>query len=138
MNDPHVKSGTVFSRAWEIISQDNSISPEEKKAILKLIQVLVEARERATDQPTSDEDAKSITQEVISKHSLMATVKHQADELDALKRCLLYTSTLPVFHIRVHIQGKAVTGDTMHIHFDADGGDLGRFLFIFRFAVYTA
>ena len=43
MNDPHVKSGTVFSRAWEIISQDNSISPEEKKAILKLIQVLVEA-----------------------------------------------------------------------------------------------
>ena len=89
MNDPHVKSGTVFSRAWEIISQDNSISPEEKKAILKLIQVLVEARERATDQPASDEDAKSITQEVISKHSLMATVKHQADELDALKRISL-------------------------------------------------
>lgn len=89
MNDPQVKSGTVFSRAWEIISQDNSISPEEKKAILKLIQVLVEARERATDQPASDEDAKSITQEVISKHSLMATVKHQADELDALKRISL-------------------------------------------------
>ncbi len=89
MNETHVKSGTVFSRAWEIISQDNSISPEEKKAILKLIQVLVEARERATDKPASDEDTKSITQEVISKHSLMATVKHQADELDALKRISL-------------------------------------------------
>lgn len=90
MNEKQSNSGTVFSRAWEIISHDNSIPPEEKRAILKLIQVLVEARERFPDPPRDEgEDARSITQEIISRHSLMSTVKHQADELDALKRISL-------------------------------------------------
>lgn len=89
MKDNHGKPGTVFSRAWDIISQDNTIPPEEKKAILKLIQVIVEAREQATEKRVGDDEEKSITHEVISKHSLMATVKHQADELDALKRISL-------------------------------------------------
>ncbi|NOH01518.1 MAG: sensor domain-containing diguanylate cyclase [Chloroflexi bacterium] len=94
MNDNEKKSGSVFSRAWEIISQDTSIPPEEKKSILKLIQVLVEASERSAGQPP-DEDVKTITQEVISRHSLLTTVKHQADELDALKRISLnLTSSL--------------------------------------------
>lgn len=35
----------VFQRAWDIIAQDNSIAPEEKEGILKLIQALVEAAE---------------------------------------------------------------------------------------------
>ena len=89
MSNNQDKSGTVFSRAWDIISQDNSIAPEEKKAILKLIQVIVEAREQTTDKRVGDDEEKSITHEVISKHSLMMTVKHQADELDALKRISL-------------------------------------------------
>jgi diguanylate cyclase (GGDEF)-like protein len=90
MTDNHNKSGTVFSRAWEIISQDDSIPAEEKRAIMKLIQVLVEARERFPEpQKTEGDEAKSITQEIISKHSLMSTVKHQADELDALQRISL-------------------------------------------------
>lgn len=90
MTDNLNKQGSVFTRAWDIISDDNSIPYEEKRAILKLIQVLVEARERFPEPPkTGDEDAKSITQEVISKHSLMSAVKHQADELDALKRISL-------------------------------------------------
>ncbi len=87
MTNHNDKPEAVFARAWDIISQDNSIPPEEKRAILKLIQVLVEARERFPEPPKPEgEDAKSITQEIISKHSLMSTVKHQADELDALKR----------------------------------------------------
>lgn len=89
MDINHGTSGTVFSRAWDIISQDNTIPPDEKKAILKLIQVLVEAQEQATDKRVGDDEEKSITHEVISKHSLMTTVKHQADELDALKRVSL-------------------------------------------------
>lgn len=90
MNEKQGTPGTVFSRAWEIISRDNSIPPDEKRAILKLIQVLVEARERFPE-PARDEneEARSITQEIISRHSLMSTVKHQADELDALKRISL-------------------------------------------------
>jgi len=89
MNDNQGKQGTVFTRAWEIISQDNTIPPEDKKAILKLIQVIVEAREQSTEKKVDEDERKSITHEVISKHSLMMTVKHQADELDALKRISL-------------------------------------------------
>lgn len=89
MNEKQGTPGTVFSRAWEIISHDNSIPPEEKRAILKLIQVLVEARERFPEPRDEGEEARSITQEIISRHSLMSTVKHQADELDALKRISL-------------------------------------------------
>ncbi|MFN3491106.1 MAG: diguanylate cyclase domain-containing protein, partial [Anaerolineales bacterium] len=95
MNTPHKKSGNTFTRAWEIISQDASIPPEEKKSILRLIQVLIESREHSSAKNGAEEDAMSITQEVISKHSLMATVKHQANELDALKRISLnLTSSL--------------------------------------------
>lgn len=97
MSDNHIKPGTVYSRAWEIISQDNNISPDEKKAILKLIQVLIEATERpsASDPAGQGNGITTITQEVVSKHSLMSTVKHQADELDALKRISLnLTSSL--------------------------------------------
>lgn len=100
MNNHEVKSGTVFSRAWDIIANDNTIPSEEKKAILKLIQVLLEAREQSNDKRVGDSDDKSSTQEVISKHSLMTTVKHQADELDALKRISLnLTSNLDLQNV---------------------------------------
>lgn len=89
MTDDQEKPGTVFSRAWEIISHNNSIPPEEKNAILKFIQVLIEAREHASDKELENEEEQSITQEIVSKHSLIATAKHQADELDALKRISL-------------------------------------------------
>jgi diguanylate cyclase (GGDEF)-like protein len=89
MSDDRSKQRSVFTRAWDIISQDNTIAPDEKKAILKLIQVIVEAREQTSDKRVGDDEEKSITHEVISKHSLMMTVKHQADELDALKRISL-------------------------------------------------
>ena len=101
MSDNNSKHGTVFTRAWDIISQDNTIPPDEKKAILKLIQVIVEAREQTMDKKVGDDEEKSITHEVISRHSLMMTVKHQADELDALKRISLnLTSNLDLQKVR--------------------------------------
>lgn len=94
MDKPVKKTGNTFSRAWEIISQDATIPLEEKKSIMKLIQVLLESKENSSTKDKDDE-AMSITQEIISKHSLMATVKHQADELDALRRLSLnLTSSL--------------------------------------------
>ncbi len=85
----------VFRHAWEIIAQDKSIAPEEKEGILKLIQVLVEAAETSPARRERDDQVKSYTQEIISKHSLMTLVKQQADELDALKRISLnLTSSL--------------------------------------------
>jgi len=85
----------VFHRAWEIINQDTSIPLDEKKGILRLIQVLLEAAESSSSPRDAKEQIKTFTQEVISRHSLMMLVKQQADELDALKRISLnLTSSL--------------------------------------------
>ena len=85
----------VFHRAWEIINQDTSIPLDEKKGILRLIQVLLEAAESSSSPRDAKDQIKTFTQEVISRHSLMMLVKQQADELDALKRISLnLTSSL--------------------------------------------
>lgn len=77
------RAGT-FLRAREIIEGDTSIPTEEKEEVLKLIQALIEVTEALP--PAQDATVKSLTQEIVSKHSLLALVKQQADELDALKR----------------------------------------------------
>lgn len=83
----------VFLRAWEIIEKDNSIPLDEKEAIIKLIQVLIEATEVSPRSKLQGEKINSLTQEIVSKHSLLALVKQQADELDALKRLGLNVSS---------------------------------------------
>ncbi|MFN8411674.1 MAG: sensor domain-containing diguanylate cyclase [Anaerolineales bacterium] len=85
--------GGVFLRAWEIIEKDDSISLDEKEAIMKLIQVLIEATEVSQHAKPQGEKIASLTQDIISKHSLLALVKQQADELDALKRLGLNVSS---------------------------------------------
>lgn len=62
---------------------------------------MTEARERfPAKKKRGNEESKSITQEVVSKHSLMATVKHQADELDALQRISInLTSSLELHEV---------------------------------------
>ncbi|MBI5964810.1 MAG: sensor domain-containing diguanylate cyclase [Chloroflexi bacterium] len=88
------RDGT-FRRAWEVINKDTSMPPDEKKGILKLIQVLISAAESSPYHREATGQVKTFTQEVISRHSLMALVKQQADELDALKRLSLnLTSSL--------------------------------------------
>lgn len=78
-------SSRVFRRAREIIEKDPSITPEEKDAILKLIRVLVDATEVSRSQNTG-EPSNLATRDIISRYALLAMVKQQADELDALKR----------------------------------------------------
>jgi diguanylate cyclase (GGDEF)-like protein len=84
MKSPGEERAGTFLRAREIIEKDSSIPSEEKEGVLKLIQVLIELAEALP--PTQDASVKSLTQEIVSKHSLLALVKQQADELDALKR----------------------------------------------------
>jgi len=85
----------AFHHAWEIISRDDSIPVDEKKGILKLIQVLVEVAEASPHNIKKDEQEKLYTQEIVSKHSLMTLVKQQADELNALRSLSLnLTSSL--------------------------------------------
>lgn len=87
--------GGVFQRAWDILNQDVSIPKEEKEGIFKLIQALVEAAESFPAPADKDQQVRTFTQEIISKHSLMALVKQQANELDALRNISLnLTSSL--------------------------------------------
>jgi diguanylate cyclase (GGDEF)-like protein len=95
MNNKSEDRGGVFQRAWAIIHNDTSIPAEEKESIIKLIQVLIEAAESSPFPREKSNQAKTFTQEIISKHSLMTMVKQQADELDALKKLSLnLTSSL--------------------------------------------
>jgi diguanylate cyclase (GGDEF)-like protein len=85
----------VFQRASEIIAKDEAIPETEKEGILKLIRALMEAAQTTVPSRPKEEQVRTFTQEIISKHSLMTLVKQQADELDALKRLSLnLTSSL--------------------------------------------
>ena len=86
----------IFHRAREIIKQDDSIAEEEKEGIFKLIQVLVEVADLGPSKQGKDESSSTaFTQEIISRHALMAAVKQQIDELDSLKKLSLnVTSSL--------------------------------------------
>jgi len=118
MNDTRKRTVNTFARAWEVISQDETISSEEKRAILKMIQALAEAADRSSE--TINPSPKFVTQDVISRHSLLATVKHQADELDALKRISLnLTSSLDLQEVLdtvvVEAMGLIRNARTVHI-----------------------
>jgi len=86
----------VFQQAREIILKDDRISPDEKVGVLRLIQALIDASEASPAKRRSDNNrAKLVTQEFISKYSLMTLVRQQADELDSLKKLSLnLTSSL--------------------------------------------
>ena len=86
MNSKKEERVGTFLRAREIIEKDVTIPIEEKEEVLKLIQIVVEVAEALPIGSQQDETIRSITQQIFSKHSLMALVKQQADELDALKR----------------------------------------------------
>jgi len=96
MTDNRENQANIFQHAWEIINKDSSIPDVEKKGILKLIQILVELAESSPRFPEKDNtEEKSYTHDIVSKHSLMALVKQQADELNSLRSLSLnLTSSL--------------------------------------------
>jgi diguanylate cyclase (GGDEF)-like protein len=95
MIDKNEGQGGAFQHAREIINKDTSIPDEEKEGILKLIQVLVEAADPSPYSREKNKQFKTLTQEIISRHSLLSLVKQQANELDALRNLSLnLTSSL--------------------------------------------
>ena len=85
MNPEEKSLNSVFQHAREIIQKDTSIPSEEKEGVLRLIQVLVDVASASPYPKSQNNQIKTFTQEIVSKHSLMVTVKQLADELDALK-----------------------------------------------------
>ena len=57
---------------------------------------------------------------------------------DGVLRQPARNDAIPVGHVRVDIQRKAVAGDAARIDFDADGGDLGGLLAVLRAAAGAA
>lgn len=95
MNVKDQSRAGVFLRAWEAIEKDNTVPLEEREGILKLIKVLAEAAETSSPSHEQDDEVKTMTQKIISRHALMTLVKQQAGELDALKSLSLnLTSSL--------------------------------------------
>lgn len=95
MTNKRENQADAFQHAWEIINKDTSIPSEEKEGILKLIKVLVEVAESSPNAREREPDEKLYTQDIVSKHSLMALVKQQADELNSLRNLSLnLTSSL--------------------------------------------
>ena len=95
MTDKRKKQTEVFRHAWEIIDKDVSIPRGEKEGILRLIKVLVEVAESAPPSQLKNPEDKLLTKDIVSRHSLMALVKQQADELNSLRSLSLnLTSSL--------------------------------------------
>ncbi len=115
----------VFHRAWKIIEQDASISPENKEGILKLIQVLIEAAD-SIHPNSKDDQVMTVTEEIVSKHALMSMVKQQADELDALRNLSLnLTSSLDLQTVLDAVVSEAMRlvshAHAAHIYLYSDG-----------------
>jgi diguanylate cyclase (GGDEF)-like protein len=95
MTDKSEDQDSAFYHAWEIINKDTSIPVEEKESILKLIKALVEVAESSPNTRIKSYEDQKLTQEIISKHSLLTLVKQQADELNSLRNLSLnLTSSL--------------------------------------------
>ena len=87
----------LFRQAREIITSDAAIPPTEKESVIKLIEALIEAAEStaSTRGKADDHGSGQLTQEFISRYSLISLVRQQADELDSLKKLSLnLTSSL--------------------------------------------
>ena len=111
MTDKSEDQGSAFHHAWEIINKDTSIPSEEKESILKLIKVLVEVTESSPNTPSKNTEDKQLTQDIISKHSLLTLLKQQADELNSLRNLSLnLTSSLDLQTVL-----DAVVTEAMHL-----------------------
>ena len=87
----------LFRQARKIITSDAAIPPTEKESVIKLIEALIEAAEStaSTRGKADDHGSGQLTQEFISRYSLISLVRQQADELDSLKKLSLnLTSSL--------------------------------------------
>ena len=111
MKNSFGKRTKILQQAWEIIMKEESILPEEKEGLLKLIEVLVETAESSSDFQNDGYLAGVLSSEIISKQGLMTLVKQQAAELDALKTLSLsLTSSLNLQTVL-----DAVVTEAMHL-----------------------
>jgi diguanylate cyclase (GGDEF)-like protein len=73
----------ILNEARNILEKEGG-SPSEKEALLKLLDILTASLEKFS--PGNNDQSKNIAHELINHRSLLAMLKQQTDELDALKK----------------------------------------------------
>jgi diguanylate cyclase (GGDEF)-like protein len=109
MNSNSERRTKILQVAREIIVKEESILPEEKEGLLKLLQVLVESTESSSDFQIDGNHAGISSPEFISEQGLITLVKQQAAELDALKKLSLnLTSSLNLQNVLDAVVAEAM------------------------------
>ncbi len=89
MSNPGQEREAILARARDIIASNDNISTEERNATLRLMQAIVEAYERYSEDSSDAKDLAEAFRDTIAPHALIMAVNNQADELDALRRVSL-------------------------------------------------
>ncbi|MEW6285424.1 MAG: sensor domain-containing diguanylate cyclase [Chloroflexota bacterium] len=100
-----------------------NVPPSERDILLKLIGVLAASIEQSTRR---EEDLNTLAQAVVDHHALLALLKQQADELDALKKLSInLTSSLDLPDVLDALASEALrlipNAQDVHIFLYADG-----------------
>src|SRR5215213_3723129 len=80
MGDSRLK---ILNDARLILEKEND-SPHDRDSVVKLLDILILALEKHS--LNAEEAAQNVAQQLIDNHSLLALLKQQTDELDALKK----------------------------------------------------
>lgn len=96
----------ILAEARNILEEEGG-SQSEKEAVIKLLDVLTASFEKLF--PEENESIQIIAREVINGRSLLATLKQQTDELDALKKLSInLTSSLDLPDVLDAVVSEAV------------------------------
>lgn len=74
---------SILAEARNILEQEDG-SQREKESLIKLLDILAASLEKLL--PGDDENLQGLARELINHRALLATLKQQTDELDALKK----------------------------------------------------
>lgn len=108
----------ILSEAKKALKKEG-LSKSEKDEILKLLKVLILSLENHTSSENLEQEARNLSENLISRHSLITLAKQQADELDALKVLSLNLTSsldLPTVLDAVVKEAMRLVSNTRAIH----------------------
>ena len=96
----------ILAEARNLLEQEGG-SPTEKESLLKLLEILTASAEKVA--PDDHNGVQNIARELIDHRALLATLKQQTDELDALKELSIHlTSSLDLPDVLDAVVSEAV------------------------------
>ena len=96
----------ILAEARNLLEQEGG-SPTEKESLLKLLEILTASAEKIS--PVDNNGVQDIARELIDHRALLATLKQQTDELDALKKLSIHlTSSLDLPDVLDAVVSEAV------------------------------